>query len=207
VENGREGSGDSMGELKFNMQEARAICGKCKTEVAPEQYYPDKHWCKSCNATYVRERSHRLGIKVPLSEAKDSASYLGVWVAERALSQFFDHMERMPYGTPGYDFICGRGFKIDVKSSCLHHRANRTENWNFMIRHNAVADYFLCIAFNDRVDLEPMHVWLIPGEKLNGLSGINIRNHPDCLALYESFEQPLNKVISCCNKMKIVQEG
>ena len=133
-----------------------------------------------------------------MAEARDCAAFLGVFVAERALSRFFDHIERMPYGNPGYDFICGKGFKIDVKSSCK--QVGRSDGWGFHIRRNCVADYFLCLAFDDRESLRPEHVWLIPGSVLNHLSGIFIAESR--LVKWSAYEQPLNRVEACCSIMR-----
>jgi hypothetical protein len=136
---------------------------------------------------------------------KDCALYLGVHIAERILSNFFDTIKRMPYGNPGYDFICGRGFKIDVKSSTLR-KGNRTENmtWSFRIFRNTTADYFLCIGFDNRKDLTPMRVWLIPGDKVNHLKGLGISNCTEALRRWSKYEKPLDKVITCCN---VLREG
>jgi len=102
--------------------------------------------------------------------AKDNptcASYLGVYVAERVLSKVFADVVTMPPCNPGYDFICNGGKKIDVKSACIQYDRNR---WSFGIKRNCIADYFLCVAFDNRVNLEPQHIWLIPGEKIKCFS-------------------------------------
>ena len=50
--------------------------------------------------------------------------------AERVLSKVFKNVIRQPHYTPGFDFICGRGFKIDVKSACMR----TSGSWMFHIR-------------------------------------------------------------------------
>lgn len=53
---------------------------------------------------------------MPLGENRSCASFLGVCVAEKVLDGYFDNLVRMPYGNVGYDYVCGKGFKIDVKT-------------------------------------------------------------------------------------------
>jgi len=126
--------------------------------------------------------------------------YLGVVIAEQILSNVFKNVERTPPNNPGYDFICSKGLKIDVKSSCnLKYHPN---NWAFTIKRNQEADYFLCIAFDNRKDLNPQHVWLIPASGVNHLVGASISiSTLDKWAEYELTDK-LDDVISCCDTMK-----
>jgi hypothetical protein len=155
-------------------------------------------YCKKCGVDQVRERRHRKGMNKPLKESKDCASYLGVYVAERALSKFFDHIERMPYGNKGFDFICGKGYKIDVKSGCKRPSVGGGY-WIFGTKHNMIADYFLCLAFQDREMLEPLHVWLIPTHDANvSAITISIKRIRD----WSKYERPLDKVLTCCHELR-----
>ena len=125
----------------------------------------------------------------------------GVWLGDKAeiiLMSMFDHVERMPNGNPGYDFTCGKGYRIDAKSGCL--RKHNPNTWRFGINRNKIADYFLCLALDNRQDLNPLHVWLIPGKDINHLSGATISK--STLSKWSEYEQPLNTVLSCCNTMK-----
>lgn len=146
-----------------------------------------------------RNRAHANGLQRPLRESTDLPAYLGD-VAERALMKFFNRIERMPYGNPGFDFICGRGFKIDVKSSCRYHRSNWSDSWAFGINYNKDADYFLCLAFDERETLNPEHVWLIPGVDVNYRKGIGISESR--LSRWAKYERPLEKVLSGCNTIQ-----
>ena len=101
----------------------------------------------------------------------------------------------MPPKNRGFDFICSNGYKIDVKSSTLH-----DNRWGFYIRYNTIADYFLCLAFDNRNDLNPQHLWLIPGYILNDKSGVSITE--STLDKWKKYEQPINDVITCCDTMK-----
>ena len=138
---------------------------------------------------------------IPLPYAKDSTSYLGVYIAERALSRFFDNIQRMPMGNRGFDFICGLGYKIDVKSSCRRIRAGRKDSWLFHIGRNKTNDYFLCLAFNNRKTLDPEHVWLIPSNKVNSKTNLAIFENSKSMNKYRPFERSLDKVNKCCNEM------
>ena len=151
---------------------------------------------------YFTRRNHEKGFHKPQSENKSCSSYLGIYVAERALSKFFDNITRMPANNPGYDFICGRGFKIDVKSGCLTKRKDRRPDWTFVVSKNKVADYFLCLAFDDRESLDPQHVWLIPGNVVNGQRTITIGNCSKSIARFAKYEKPVDKVIACCNVLR-----
>lgn len=198
-------------------------CARCKIIQPLTEFYLRKSgklagyydsWCKTCQKkcssewvdknrarknAYNSEWRHARGIRRPLESAKDCASYLGVHVAERVLSAVFENIERMPTNNPGYDFICGKGYKIDVKSSCLYHKDTHTW-WAFTINRNATADYFLCLAFDDRKNLNPMHVWLIPGNLINQQKALGISNKS--LRKWSKFERPLDKVIESCRAIR-----
>lgn len=143
-------------------------------------------------------------IKGTMSTNKDCSSFLGVHIAERVLSRMYDNsVEVMPYGHRGYDFICDRSYKIDCKSSCLRTDKNQ-EYWAFSIKRNDEADYFLCLAFDNRDDLNPIYCWLIPGHVINHLDIITIRE--STLDKWSTYEQPLNRILSCCNQIRTVEE-
>jgi ribosomal protein S27AE len=158
--------------------------------------------CKACKNRRVTECGHKSGRWRSMADAKDSAQYLGIHVAERVLSGFFDHITRMPLNNPGFDFVCGKGFKIDVKSSCLRLSSGAPSFWGFNIRQNVDADYFLCLAFNDRESLEPQHVWFFPGEVINQQSGLRISNNSHSIAKWSKYERPLDRILSCCETLR-----
>ncbi len=155
---------------------------------------------------------YKTGRSKPGSEFKECANYLGIHVAERLLPKIYEYVTRMPNCNEGYDFICGKGFKIDVKSSCLQRKRNC---WHFSIEKNKIADYFLMIAFDDRTNLNPLHIWLIKGtEIINNNSvikrqvcekqSVTIPNVDTILKIYEPYEQleKLEKLVICCNDFK-----
>lgn len=194
------------------------VCRVCGTELTHENWYPslEKHNNRICN-TCMRERgrawakqnpdkakakytrAHRANGQRPTNENKKCAAYLGVHVAEEVLHHVFKDVKPMPYGNPGYDFICNRGKKIDVKSGCLIN-GNRWIGWGVDIRKNNIADYFLCLAFDNRDNLTPMHIWLLPGKKVCHLSGakISINN----VAKWSEYKLDISKVVTCCNILR-----
>jgi hypothetical protein len=163
--------------------------------------YSAKWYAEHGNGPSLKRR-HLQGASRPMSEATDTSSYLGVYIAERALSKFFDNIERMPFGHPGYDFVCGKGFKIDVKSCCIRKMKQGNPCWMFTIRRNPVADWFLCLAFDNRESLEPQHVWLIPAYLINHLKTWGIRDSPAVLSKWRDYERPLDKVLACCETIR-----
>ena len=120
-----------------------------------------------------RERHYGDGV-LPMSKNRACSSFLGVHVAERVLSHIFKRVTRMPLNNHGYDFICANGYKIDVKSGCGHTLSSGATQWMFHIERNTTADYFLCIAFDNREFLNPIHIWLIPSDILSHLTGTSI---------------------------------
>jgi hypothetical protein len=158
--------------------------------------------CRVCSYKRQIEYLHKTGKKRSIEDAKETSSYLGVFIAEKVLSSYFNQMERMPYGNPGYDFICGRGFKIDVKSSCLFPREMRSDQWRFTIKQNQIADYFLLLGFDNRASLNPMRVWLVPADVVRLRHILRITNCPKTLIRWSYYERPIEKIIICCNSIR-----
>ena len=101
---------------------------------------------------------------------KSCATWLGDRT-EMILMNMFNHVEKMPINNPGYDFKCGQGYMVDAKSGCL---VKNRYSWSFDIRRNTTPDFFLCLGFDNRQDLNPLHVWMIPGHVLNHLKSASI---------------------------------
>lgn len=161
--------------------------------------HPD-YICRSCHREYERERLHHTGQKQPMDKNRHCSAFLGVHIAERVLYHVFKHIEKMPYGNPGFDFICGGGYKIDVKSSCRYVREHHADCWMFGIKKNQTAEYFLCLAFDNRESLNPEHIWLIPAEDIN--NHINISIAETTLIKWDHYKLDVGKVSACCNVLK-----
>ena len=133
---------------------------------------------------------------------KECAQYLGVHIAERVLKHVFNDVEVMGMNNPGFDFICNKGKKIDVKSSCRHKYDKKSDSWSFHINYNITPNYFLCIAFDNRNDINIEHLWLIPGEDINNKLGIVITESR--LNKWKQYElnEKLDEVIICCDTLK-----
>ena len=141
-------------------------------------------------------RAQRKKGQLPMSKNKECSSYFGVHINERLLKHCFNDVEVMPYGNKGYDFICNKGMKVDSKSSCL----TKKGGWSFNIRRNTIADYFLLVAYDNRKDLNPVHIWLLPGDKVNHLTGVSISISN--IHKWDEYEQDIDELISCCDTMK-----
>lgn len=177
------------------------ICQKCHRQAGKEWIVANPNYM----ANYMRAHRHRTSQNRPMSENRECPSFLGVCVAERVLSHIFKNVQRMPYGTPGYDFTCGNGYLVDVKSSCRHHPQKQywADNWMFTINKNQIAQYFLCLAFDNRNDLNPEHIWLIPANEINHLTGLSIAESK--LEKWQKNEQPIDQVMNCCDTLKTLQ--
>ena len=140
---------------------------------------------------YHTERSHITGKNQSMKEATDSASHLGVYIAEQKvakpiLTKLFDTVVEMPYGNPGYDFLCD-GLKVDVKSSSLIYRKRQSPTWNFNAI-NTQTDLYFCVGFNNRIDYNIIRIWLIPSASLNNIHTFTITNILESLNKWEKYE-------------------
>jgi len=177
-------------------------CAKCGMVKPISDFYKrkDRQDCyKSVCITCARNRAEqkRRENGVPsYTENTRCTAYLGIHVAERILSRIFKNVIRMQMGNKGYDFICSRGYKIDVKSSTI----NTNGRWQFDIGNNKMADFFLCLAFDNRDNLNPEHLWLIPGNAINNKKYITTCR--STANKWSQWERPIEEVVSCCNAMK-----
>ena len=133
-------------------------------------------------------------------ENKSCPIYLGIVIGERLCRHLFKDVEVMPYGNTGYDIICNKGKKIDVKTACIALQYNKYQYWNFDINYNTIADYFICVAFDNRTDLNPLHLWMIPGNEINFKSSKSIR--PTTVHKWSQWERDINDAQICCTEMK-----
>ena len=176
----------------------------------PSQQKNRNYICKDCRRKQTRswreenhEKARAQSIRairkqgcLPMDENKDSPAYLGVYVNERLIRLHFKDVEVFPYGHPGFDFICNKGMKVDAKSSCL----TKDGRWIFTINHNMVADYFLCVAYDDREHLNIVHVWLIPGKDVN--DHVNISISLSTVHKWDKYIYDIEGFSACCNTMK-----
>ena len=199
----------------MNQPDTHHRCRHCNVKLNEENLYPSNlkcynYICKECSKGKNRlwsktnpERARanwllhsRKKGQQPMSTNKTCSSYLGVFIAERVIRNVFNHVETMPYGHPGYDFVCSSDKMVDAKSSC----SNKNNRWLFHIERNIVADYFLCLAFDNREDLNPLHIWLLPGDMFNHLVSTSIQ--PSTIHKWDKYKLPIGKVVDCCEAMR-----
>lgn len=191
--------------------EVEKRCPKCnkfksKSEFSKKTKSSDglQGYCKTCHSNIEKEFwLRRHGGKHPRLENKHCSQWLGIAVAEKVLAATFKNVQVMPENNPAFDFICGKGFRIDVKCACRTHYKNRNDRWGFTIKRNKVADYFLLLAFDNREDLNPEFIWLVPGDVLNDKFAINIS--VTTTEKWKKYEKLIDAVVMCCNHMKEVR--
>lgn len=149
----------------------------------------------------IYRREH--GVK-PMSENKECASYLGVYVTERAILPLLPNAKRMPMHHPKYDYLCSKGYKVDIKSGVAHQEARGNLRWKFKIAKNKVADYFLCVAYNNREDLKIAKIWLFPGHFVNNQTMISITT--ETIDKWKQYEIDSYDVSQCVDKIKSIGE-
>ena len=147
-------------------------------------------------------KTRRRNGQKPMTENKNCSAYLGVVISEQILSKVFEDVQVMPYGNKGYDFICNHGKKIDVKSSCQfeHKNNNHSKSWNFNINKNTIPDYFLCLAFDNREDLNPLHIWLIPRSLI--YDKISAKISESTINKWDEHRLDVNEIIKYCDIMR-----
>ena len=95
------------------------ICNTCEQSVRRSKRQLDIQ-----KARAYAEHSRRKNGVLSISENKKCSKFLGVHIAESVLCHVFKDVEVMPTDNHGFDFICNRGKKIDVKSSCSEAKSN-----------------------------------------------------------------------------------
>lgn len=127
---------------------------------------------------------------------KSCTLYLGVYIAEQVLARAFEDVEVMPLGNVGFDFRCNNGKLVDLKAACFGKRGS----WTFNIKRNLIADHFLCIAFNNRKDLKPLHAWFLPGHTFNKFRGVSIS--PSTIHKWDMYRLDLSKISASCEQVR-----
>lgn len=167
----------------------------CEEKKQYDKQYREEH-CeekRERDKQYCRDR----GVQ-SMQDNKSCAAYLGVVIGERLVKHLFNDVVMMPYGHTGYDMICNKGKKIDVKTSCL--RKRKCPCWSFHINKNTIADFFICVAFDNRDDLNPLHLWMIPGKELNQKGGRSISLSK--IHKWDKWKRSIEEVQMCCTTMK-----
>ena len=149
----------------------------------------------------------------PHSKQPGCPNYTGLYIAETVLSKAFSVMEKAHPHAP-YDFICGKGYKVDSKCSLLlPNQGKKASRWMFRVIRNKVPDAFCFIALQNTSDTitdspQIAYVWLIPGDALiegrplNDRMGISVS--PSTVSKLEPFRRSdmEGKITTCCSTWK-----
>jgi hypothetical protein len=184
-------------------------CNFCNQHLPITEFaYGHTTRCKKCRTSYECTRLHKLGVRKPYNENKGCTLYFGSHIAEKLLLSTFSNVNKAPMNNPGYDFVCGKGFKVDVKASCIIHGERKlksgvvkqTPYWLFNIKFNDVADQFAFIAFDSRDSLVPLHFWIVPADVVN--KKYNVTIFPSTFHKWSKYERPIDKMLSECTTTK-----
>ena len=134
--------------------------------------------------------NNRISGRNLVSNNRSGVSYMGICVAGDLLRRCYKHVQAVVNNKYAYKFVCDHDKFIDVKSSCL----GKNWMWLFSTRRNTVVDFFICVAFDDRDDPNVMHVWMIPGEKLNPFMSASIS--PSSVDKWSEYEQDIDEILS-----------
>jgi len=133
-----------------------------------------KNECRECCRKYNRAREIKNG-HISHDKNPSCSWYLGVALAEPILKRIFESATRMPPNTHAFDFVCGKGYHIDVKASRLLYSEGKYPHWLFTIKRNYIPDFFLCVGYDSKLESPTlMHVWLIPSTIVSHLYGLAI---------------------------------
>lgn len=172
-------------------------CFICAKEYADKYSVRNREVMAANKHAYYSTVTRNKKNILPMSENTGCSSYLGIFISERILANIFDGVTRMPNNNPGFDFICRRNKKIDVKSACTSKTGG---GWNFNISRNKIADYFLILAFDNRSDLNPIHMWLIPGDIINHISGMTISK--TTMSKWDKYKLNIDEVVDYCDNLR-----
>lgn len=210
------------------MKTQSRLCSKCGIEKPLNEFYNKKEgkygkasYCKTCHSVkrkenYQRRREesnirskkyyeeHKDEIrkqqgKTSMYENRSCASYLGIVIAERLCRYLFKDVKVMPRNNTGYDIVCNKGKKIDVKAGCITF-TGKNPRWIFNIDYNTTADFFILVAFDNRTDLNPLHLWMIPGKEFNENSSKSIS--PPRIHKWDKWKRDINDAQLCCTEIK-----
>jgi hypothetical protein len=82
----------------------------------------------------------------------------------------------------------------------MKHRYDWSPSYSFVLRNNQIADYFLCIAFDNREDLNPLHLWLLPADIFNHLNTLSISE--STLNKWDEYKLDISPTVKQCEQLK-----
>lgn len=189
----------------------------CKTETEYKNILAKKRGYND-NAELRKEIYYNNGTRSPPSENEYCSDFLGKYIGEELFKQFlekvmFEFVNKIGKGSgdKGIDFLCtypmqgfidiynhlklemDKEYRIQLKIRCLTYRDKRIY-WNFRIDYNKNADLFILCGFDNRKELNILHIWIfkkddiIRGEKFWKRDGLYINNRSEYLAEFEKYE-------------------
>ena len=178
----------------------RSYCKRCISQNGKEYRQKQLEEIKKRKKVqYEKTGREKRGCK-SMYENKLCSQYLGIVIGERLIKHLFKDVQVMPRGNPKFDFICNKGKKIDVKTSTTHLRKKNTPHWEFKTNRNTIPDFFIFVAFDNRTDLNPLHLWMIPGKEINHLTGAKISS--STIHKWNEWKKDIDDTQLCCTEIK-----
>lgn len=178
-------------------------CKRCSNKYSKKYGQEHQEEGKEYHKEYYKEHKNeirkRKGIE-SMYENKNCTNYLGIVIAERLCRHLFKEVKVMPNNNIGFDIICNKGKKIDVKSGCITLSKGKYPRWIFNIKQNTTADFFILVAFDNRTDLNPLYLWMIPGHEINSQGKASIS--PSTIDKWDVWKRDINDAQICCAEMK-----
>ena len=195
---------DDFRKSKKGKYGKRSDCKKCEKDYNRKYYekHPEerKKQSKKYRESHVDEIRERKGV-TSMCENKSCPQYLGIVIGERLCRHLFKDVKVMPYGFPGYDIICNKGKLIDVKTACITFAKNgKRPHWQFRIKKNKTADFFILVAFATRTDLNPLYMWVIPGREINYKTKTTISS--STIHKWDEWKKDIKDAKLCCAEIK-----
>jgi len=156
----------------------------------------------TCYEEYTKVWEYYPGMPDPIKENRKDARFIGIYIAENSVSKLFEDTKQMRYGNPGYDIICKKGYKIEVKAATLA----RNNTLSFHLGKNKIADYFILIGFNNIIELKPLYLWIIKsdeiirGSRLKDIDVLSISNETELVKPFRKYNKidKLEKLKEIC---------
>lgn len=156
----------------------------------------------TCYEEYTKVWKYYPGMPNPIRENRKDPRFIGLYVAENGVLKLFEGSKQMKRGNPGYDIICDKGYKIEVKAATL----TRYNTLVFHLEKNKIADYFILIGFNNIIELKPLYLWVIKSDEIiresciKDIDVLSISNEPELAKPFEKYNRidKLEKLKEIC---------
>lgn len=156
----------------------------------------------TCYDEYTKVWEYYPGMPNPISENRKDPRFIGLYIAENSILKLFEGSQKMKCGNHGYDIVCNKGYKIEVKAATL----TRQNTLSFHIARNKIADYFILIGFNNIIELRPLYLWIIKNDeiirgcRLRDIDVLGISNEPEFVKPFKKYDtmDKLEKLKEIC---------